>query len=162
MRTPSPRALALLLPLLGTPGLSAQVPPQPPWVPVMPRERGGMSVGCPADWEHREAGVGYFSCRDTDTGAFCNGTSRPSPTLAIEAVIAAVRAEITGRGWAVIEERRDRGLHSFTHDDSAGHRVVRVVRAASGGRRVDVTCGSDPARATGLLPVFLEIARMAR
>lgn len=155
-------ALTFLAGLLAAEGVPAQAPSAQPLVPVMPRDRGGMSVGCPSDWEHRDAGAGYFSCRDTDTGAFCNGSSRPSPTVPLDAMVLRARAEIVARGFVVRSERREGTLHSFVYDDAAGHRVVFIVRAAMMGQRLDVTCGSTPALATSMLPVFLEVARAAR
>jgi hypothetical protein len=158
------RSIALVLPLLVAVEILAQsVPaPMPPYVPVQPIEPGGLSVGCPRDWAHREAGPGYFSCRSSQTSAFCSGTSRASPLNTLEDVVAAARAELAARGFVVRADRREAALHYLVYDDPAGNRVALFLRAVRSGRRLDVTCGSEAGAFAALLPTFLDVARMAR
>jgi hypothetical protein len=127
-----------------------------PLVPVM-----GMSAGCPSDWAHREGGAASFGCRDVEHGSFCNGHYRPVAGASQADEVTAIRAGIVARGFVILRERDEQGMHALVYDDAAGHRVMQFDRRDPG-RVVEVVCGSAPEAFDALVPTFVSIAGTAR
>ncbi len=138
---------------------------QPPLVPAPRVEAGAMSAGCPSDWEHREAGVGSFSCRDTETSAYC-GMRAPSADDGLTAArtlddaVTWTRSWLTAQGAHLLGERREARAHLIWLE-LRGQRLA-VVLVPDGRGYAQVSCGAGTADLDALLPTFLAIAQAAR
>lgn len=156
------RALAILLAILfvgATPSALAQLIPAPMSAP------GAMRVGCPSDWEHRDAAVGSFSCRDTETSAYC-GMPAPSPADALSAARSIDDASDWARTWfaaqgaVLLGERREGRAHLFWMELRGQHLAVIVIPDRMG--YAQVNCGAGTGDLDALLPTFAAIAASAR
>lgn len=134
-------------------------------VPAPRSAPGAMSVGCPADWEHRDAGVGSFSCRDTQTSAYC-GMAAPSASDALatartlDDAVGMARRWLTARGTPIAGERREGTVHALYVDHGSERLVVIVI--PEGTHFAQVQCGTGSASLDATLPLMLAVAHSAR
>lgn len=151
-------ALALVS-MLGVTRAHAQL------VPASSSAPGAMSAGCPADWEHRDAGVGSFSCRDADTGEYC-GMRAPSASDALSTArslddaAGSVRRWLAAQGGLLLGERREGRAHLFWLE-LRGERLALIVVPDRIGY-AQVNCGAGTGDLNALLATFVDIATSAR
>lgn len=148
-----------LLAILGTAHAQTTLVPAPRSSPD------AMSVGCPSDWEHRDAGVGSFSCRDTETSAYCGMAAR-SASDALSAAHSLDEAVTTARRWLEAQgvqwlgERREGRVHVLWFELRGQRHAVIIVPDGRG--YAQVNCGAGTGDLDALLPTFLAIAGTAR